>query len=423
MLSKADLTVDVDLLSEEAVRDPYPQYIWLREYAPVHWNARLGAWVLTEYDDVRAAFRDARLSSDRVSPVYAKRRERDEDATATRVGAILSRWIVFNDPPAHTRLRKLVEYAFRPRAVERMDAIVQDIVDEYVDVVVAPGAPPDEAAATRESKHFDFVSAFAEPLPVRVIASMLDVPTEYHAPMARWSDEIVTLVFGARGVADREQRAAEGLEAFASLVETLLAERRAHPGEDLISDLVSAQERGDTLSDDEIIATCVLLLFAGHETTRNLLANGLKVMLEDGEAWAALCQAPDRAPDAVEEVLRFDGPIKSMWRLAAEPAVYQKVEMAPGDRVLLIQSAANRDAKRFNNPEKFLLERPANRHVAFGYAIHYCLGAAIARLEGTLAFKALAERVPSIKLATQHFDYEPFIVSRTVKSLPVNVSV
>ena len=137
MPSKADLTVDVDLLSEEAVRDPYPQYIWLREHAPVHWNPRLGAWVLTEYDDVRAAFRDMRLSSDRVSPVYAKRRERDEDATAARVGAILSRWIVFNDPPAHTRLRKLVEYAFRPRAVERMDAIVQDIVDEYVDAVVA----------------------------------------------------------------------------------------------------------------------------------------------------------------------------------------------------------------------------------------------------------------------------------------------
>lgn len=418
-MNKADLTIDVDLLSPEAVRDPYPQYIWLREHAPVHWNERLGAWVLTHYDDVRAAFRDMRLSSDRVSPVYAKRRQRDEDATAARVGAILSRWIVFNDPPAHTRLRKLVEYAFRPRAVQRMDTIVQNIVDEYVDVVLAEDAVTVTAGGSRP---FDFVSLFAEPLPIRVIAGMLDVPSEYHASMARWSDEIVALVFGARGVADREQRAAEGLQAFAGLVERLLVERRAHPGEDLISDLICAQERGDTLSDDEIIATCVLLLFAGHETTRNLLANGLKVMLEDGDAWAALCQAPDRANDAVEEVLRFDGPIKSMWRLAGEPAAYQEVEIAPGERVLLVQSAANRDAKRFENPEKFLLERPANRHVAFGYAIHYCLGAAIARLEGTLAFKALAERVPSIQLATHQFDYEPFIVSRTVKSLPVSVS-
>ena len=194
-----------------------------------------------------------------------------------------------------------------------------------------------------------------------------------------------------------------------------------HPGEDLISDLVAAEERGDVLEEEEIVATCVLLLFAGHETTRNLLANGLKAILEHGAARAALGSDPSRMEDAVEEILRFDGPIKAMWRQVVEPVEYGGRRIEPGERLLLVQAAANRDPRRFEAPETFDIFRGSNRHVGFGYSIHYCLGAAIARLEGTLGLGAFLERFPHASLATDRVEWDPLILSRSLKRLPIRL--
>ena len=237
-----------------------------------------------------------------------------------------------------------------------------------------------------------------------------------------WSEDILTLVFGGgMHSPDRHERAERSLREFSEFLRGVIAERRVRPGEDLISDLVAAEERGEVLEEEEIVATCVLLLFAGHETTRNLLASGLKAILEHDAARAALVSDPARMPDAVEEILRFDGPTKAMWRQVVEPVEYGGQRIEPGERLLLVQASANRDPRRFEAPDAFDVTRRSNRHVGFGYSIHYCLGAAIARLEGALGLGAILERFPDASLATDNFEWDPLILSRSLKRLPVRL--
>jgi len=287
-------------LSDVAAPHPYSYLAGLREAAPLHHDEQLGGWLLLRYDDVRAAFRDSRLSADRITPYFERLRARGAAERERTTFEVLTRWIVFTDPPRHTRLRKLVEYAFRPRAVERMRGWIASLVDELVEDL-------------GEEREFDFVDRFASPLPVRVICDLFGVSPESRNDLTRWSEDILVLVFGAMHSADRHERAERSLREFSEFLCGVIAERRVHPGDDLISDLVAAEERGDVLDEEEIVATCVLLLFAGHETTRNLLANGLKAILEHGPARAALAADPSRMPATVEEILRFDGPTKAMW--------------------------------------------------------------------------------------------------------------
>ena len=397
-----------EMLAAHAVADPYSHFAALREAAPLYRDERLGAWLVLRYDDVRAAFRDSRLSSDRVNPYFERRRARGDTGHERTTYEVLTRWIVFTDPPRHTRLRKLVDYAFRPRAVERMRGWIASLVDELVDEL-------------GDEREFDFVERFASPLPVRVICDLFGVPHESRNDLTRWSEDILTLVFGAMHSADRHERAERSLREFSGFLRDVIAERRSRPGEDLVSDLVAAEERGDVLEEEEIVATCVLLLFAGHETTRNLLANGLKAILEHDAAREALAGDPSRMPDAVEEVLRFDGPLKAMWRQATEPVTYGGRRIEPGERVLLVQASANRDPRRFEDPETFDIARRSNRHVGFGYSIHYCLGAAIARLEGTLGLGAFLERFPNVSLATETFEWDPLVLSRSLKRMPIRI--
>ena len=397
-----------ELLSDHAVADPYSHFACLREAAPLYRDERLGAWLVLRYDDVRAAFRDSCLSADRVSPYFQRRRAHGAVERERATFDVLTRWIVFTDPPRHTRLRKLVDYAFRPRAVERMRGWIASLVDELVEEL-------------GDEREFDFMERFANPLPVRVIGDLFGVPRENRGDLTRWSEDILTLVFGAMHSADRHERAERSLREFSGFLRGVIAERRTHPGEDLVSDLVAAEERGDVLEEEEIVATCVLLLFAGHETTRNLLANGLKAILEHDAARTALASDPSGMPGAVEEVLRFDGPTKAMWRQVVEPVEYGGQRIEPGERVLLVQASANRDPRRFEAPETFDIARGANRHVGFGYSIHYCLGAAIARLEGSLGLGAFLKRFPRTSLATDNFEWHPLILSRSLKQLPIRV--
>ena len=397
-----------ELLSDRAVADPYSHFACLREAAPLYRDERLGAWLVLRYDDVRAAFRDSRLSADRVSPYFERRRANGHPEREGATFEVLTRWIVFTDPPRHTRLRKLVDYAFRPRAVERMRGWIASLVDELVEEL-------------GDEREFDFMERFANPLPVRVIGDLFGVPRENRSDLTRWSEDILTLVFGAMHSADRHERAERSLREFSGFLRGVIAERRTHPGEDLVSDLVAAEERGDVLEEEEIVATCVLLLFAGHETTRNLLANGLKAILEHDAARTALASDPSGMPGAVEESLRFDGPTKAMWRQVVEPVEYGGQRIEPGERVLLVQASANRDPRRFEAPETFDVARGANRHVGFGYSIHYCLGAAIARLEGSLGLGAFLKRFPRASLATDNFEWHPLILSRSLKQLPIRV--
>ena len=401
------MAIDDDLLSPQAVADPYSYFAVLRTEDPVHWNERHGSWVLTRYDDVLAGFRDPRLSSDRVvRAIESKTSACDRDTLEPTVRN-LSRWMVFLDPPDHERLRGLVSRAFSPRAIQSLRTRIEHVVAELLDAA--------------DGGRMDVVGDFASVLPATVIAEMLGVPVADHERFKAWSDDIGDVVFGALGDAGRYKRAREGFVALDGYFRDLIGRYRREPQDNLITALVRAEQRGDVLTEDEVVSTCTLLLFAGHETTTDLLANGVLALLRHPDQMERLREEPWLVPSAVEEFLRYDGPSKLQVRRVVREVELRGKRLRPGDRVLLAQCAANRDPEVFHEPDRLDVARPDNRHVGFGYGIHFCLGASLARLEAQAAFDALV-RLPSLTLDTDSVRWRPELLSRTLVSLPVSIS-
>jgi cytochrome P450 len=395
----------IDLLGREAVADPYATFGRLREQDPVHWSASHRSWVITRYDDVAAAFVDARLSSDRVRAIYDSKLSDAERTARAPTFEVLSDWMVFKDPPDHTRLRNLVKRAFTPRAIQALEPRIAGVVEYVLDT-----APRGE---------LDIVRDVAYPIPAMVIADMLGVPAEDRDLFRAWSDDITTLVFeGARTDADR-LRAQRGLTALSEYLGELVRRNRAEPGENLISALVRAREDDDTLTEHEIVNTCTLLLFGGHETTTNLLANGFLALVRNPGEADLLRADPSLARSAVEELNRYDGPAKMVVRRAGEAFELRRRRIDAGSRVLLVQCAANRDPRRFEDPDRLDLRRAENRQLGFGYGIHYCLGAPLARLEAQLALPRMLERLPDPELLVDEPEYQPVLLTRALTRLPI----
>ncbi len=400
------MLVQDDLLAPEVLRDPYAYFARLRQLDPVHWNDRWGGWLVTRYDHVVRAFRDpARLSSDRMAHFQQELSPHDQERLHVLI-RYFSRWLVFTDPPYHTRVRMLVNKAFTPTSVERLRPRVRAIVSELQDRVEHRG-------------HMEFIRDFAFHLPVIVISEYLGVPPQDREAVKEWSDETSRIFFIRADDPQRRERSQAGLVRLLEYFEPLIHERRRHPREDLISALVQAEERGDLLSHDELLATCTVLLFAGHETTTNLLANGLLALLRHRDQWELLARDPSLASSATEELLRYDGPVKATFRWARVDVELGGKTLRAGDRMLLVLASANRDPERFPHPDRLDITRNPNPHVAFGHGIHVCLGAPMARLEGQEAFAALAQRFPGMRLATDQLEYHPTIVSRALAELPV----
>ncbi len=396
---------DVDLLSAEAIRDPYAFFGHLREHDPVHWNAAHKSWVITRYDDVAAGFLDRRLSSDRVEAIYSTKLSAEEQVRRAPTYEVLSDWMVFKDPPAHTRLRNLVKTAFTPRAVQALAPRITEIIDHVLDL------PP--------SGTVDVVGDIAYPIPAMVIAEMLGVPAEDRELFRAWSNDITMLIFeGARDEEDR-RIAQDGLTALADYLRGLVDDHRRSPREDLMSALLSSAVDDESLTEDEIVHTCVLLLFGGHETTTNLLANGYLALLRRPDQARLLLDEPDLAESAVEELNRFDGPAKLVVRRAAEDLEIRGQHIAAGQRVLLVQASANRDARRFADPDAVDLRRGDNRNVAFGFGIHYCLGAPLARLEAQIALPRMLRRLTDAEIAGDELVYQPLLLTRGLTRLPI----
>jgi cytochrome P450 len=395
----------IDLLGREAVADPYATFGRLREQDPVHWSASHRSWVITRYDDVAAAFVDARLSSDRVRAIYDSKLSDAERTARAPTFEVLSDWMVFKDPPDHTRLRNLVKRAFTPRAIQALEPRIAGVVEYVLDT-----APRGE---------LDVVRHVAYPIPAMVIADMLGVPAEDRDLFRAWSDDITTLVFeGARTDADR-LRAQHGLTALSEYLGELVRRNRAEPGENLISALVRAREDDDTLTEHEIVNTCTLLLFGGHETTTNLLANGFLALVRNPGEAELLRADPSLARSAVEELNRYDGPAKMVVRRAGEAFELRGRRIDAGSRVLLVQCAANRDPRRFEDPDRLDLRRAENRQLGFGYGIHYCLGAPLARLEAQLALPRMLERLRDPELLVDEPEYQPVLLTRALTRLPI----
>jgi cytochrome P450 len=396
------MPLEFDLLAPEVVADPHPAFAHLREKDPVHWSARHRAWVLTRYDDVNALFRDLRLSSDRASPLARP----DEDGIGgdDPVVSVLSRWMVFKDPPDHTRIRRALRPVFTPPAIEALRPMVERVVDELLD-----GLPEEP----------DFLTEFAVPLPALVIAELLGIPREDQDRFRSWSQGLATLVF-ASGLPDRHRRGREALTALARYLGEQLAQRRAEPADDLLGTLATLQAAGE-LTAGEATANAVLLLFAGHETTTGLLANGLAALLANPEQLERLRAERSLMPSAVEELLRYEGPSKLMPRWAVQEVELRGRRIACGDLVYLVQAAANRDPSHFADPDRLDLARDPNPHLGFGYGLHYCLGAPLARLETAIALSRLLERRARIELSGDQPRWRPNLMGRAVESLDVRL--
>lgn len=401
------MIADRSFLDPDLVTDPHPYLHRLRAEDPVHWTDHHQAWLLTRYDDVASAFLDTRLSSERVGSLLPLEPTAEERETFDPIYRMLGNWMVFTDPPAHSRLRRLARAAFTGRTVERMRPIVESVVDALIDDLA-------------RRRHVDFVRAFAYPLPATVIAHLLGVPESDLGRLKQWSDDVATIVFGASDRVGRRDRAPRGLVAVERYFRVLLDRYRREPADNLLSDLARAEEKGDVLSSDEVVATCVLLLFAGHDTTANLLATGVFHLDRNPDERWRLRQDRNLAASAVEELLRYDGPTKMQVRIAKEGVELGGKNIRAGQRLLLCQAAANRDPERFAEPDHLDLARSDNDHIAFGLGIHHCLGAPLARLEGQIAFAALAERLPGLRVVESP-EWRPTILGRGLSGLPVSV--
>jgi cytochrome P450 len=393
-----------DLLSDEAVNQPAAYYEKLRGQDPVHWNPRWNGWVLTSYADVAAGFRDhQRLSSDRFAGPFGQQLSAVSSDYQALFG-FLSKFFVWKDQPYHTRVRALVNRAFTPRSVEALRPRVRALVTELTE-------------SLRGAGETDFLAGFAFTLPVVVIGDYLGVPAEGRQDLRRWAEDLGAVIFVSGNDADRLRKGEQAMEQLAAFLRPVIAARRAEPREDLLSGMVAAQERGDFLSEDEVLANAILMVFAGHETTMNLLANGMVAFGRFPDQWDRLRADPALAATATEEILRYDGPIRAMARWAREPLRIRDREIAVGDRVLLAQYAANHDPAQFADPETVDVSRWPNRHTTFGQGIHTCLGAPLARLEAQEAFTALAASFPRFEVAEDTLRYNPNIVSRSLTRL------
>jgi cytochrome P450 len=399
----------IDLASPGFKTVAYGYYARLRQEAPVHPVRLPGgqtAWLVTRYADVVAALRDPRLVKDRRNVAAP-----GEPARQPWVPAFLRplmQNMLDRDPPDHTRLRALVHRAFTPRRVEELGGRVQAITDELLD------------AAGRRGR-IDLVRDFALPLPATVIAELLGVPAADRHRFHRWSRRIVA----SDPTGWRMLRAVPSVLAFLRYIRGLVRARKAAPRDDLVSALVQAEEAGDQLTEDELTAMIFLLLVAGHETTVNLIGNGVLALLRNPEQMARLRRQPDLIGPAVEELLRYSGPLEmATERYAREDLGIAGATIPRGALVLAVLASANRDESQFAAPDELDLGREPNRHVAFGYGIHHCLGAPLARLEGRTAIGTLLQRFPRLRL-----DGDPAsptwrrgLVLRGVDALPVTLA-
>jgi len=381
--------------------DPYPFYRRLREKEPVH-QTPMGFWVLTRYDDCVAALRDPRFGREEFQQLLTAVYGDDTEKT------VLPRSMLFRDPPDHTRLRGLVSKAFTPRTIEVMRGHIQGIVDRLLDRALTQGG-------------MDVIEDLAYPLPVTVICEMLGVPVDDHTSIRGWSADIARSLDAIGLPSDQSivDRGRTARRALADYFRALVPERRAKPQADLLSGLLAAEEQGDKLTEPEVIAMCLLLFIAGHETTVNLIGNGTLALLRHPDQLAQVQADPALVPNAIEELLRYDSPVQRTARITTADVDIAGHAIGKGSMVVTALGAANRDPAQFADPDRLDVTRRDVRHISFGYGIHFCLGAPLARVEGQIALGTLLRRAPGLALAETSPEWRESSVLRGLKRLRV----
>jgi cytochrome P450 len=387
--------------------DPYPLFARMRDEDPCHWSPRLRSWVLTRYADVKAMCLDRDgVSSDRLRPYFASL-PGSETARITDIIRYLSLWMVFKDPPEHTRLRRLIGKVFSTRAMQAMRPRVEQIAAHLL-----------QGLDGREQ--IDLVADYAGPLPCLVIMAMLGVPTASLAEVKRMSDEIALFIGSSRTSPEKYDTAEAATREMAAFFSSLIAQRRSQPQDDALSELVHLRDGDDALSDDELVGTCIMMLFAGHETTTNHIANGLLALMRFPAEMARLRADPGLAAAAVEELLRYDGPSGAQVRIVQREQSLHGKTLQQGQRVFMMLNAANRDPRAYDDPDRLDLGRDGVPHLSFGYGTHICIGFPLARTEGAVALPALLQRYARLE-PTAEPEWINSLVFRGMKALPVKV--
>jgi len=396
-----------DLFAPEVIADPYTYFGHLRETDPVHWNPRAEMWIVTRYEDLvwlvrhHELFSSAVIKTDRRPPHPPI--DAEDGPLFDRVKEFRSDQLVEHDRPSHLSMRSAVHEYFTPQAMESWRPFVRAAVAELLDEAEPEG-------------RMDVLESLAAPLPVRVITQMMGVPEEDREHLRHLADR---LLYINRGEPNRMKLLMEGIEGMIEYVSPKVDERAATPSDDFISVLAAAEKEG-VFTRHQVLVNTALLLFAGHETTMNLICNGTLALIRHPDQWEQLRADPaGAARTATEECLRYDPPVKSTQRIAAQDVERHGQTIRRGDRIRWIMAAANRDPRAFDDPDRFDIRRKPNPHVSFGVGIHYCLGASLARIEGQEVFRALAERFGSLRLETEQLEYAPSIQFRSLTSLPV----
>jgi cytochrome P450 len=393
--------------------NPYADYAWFREHDPVHfgepdWPQGLPAVSLFRFDDVNAILKNPNVGVEGWR-LAAEVRDPDEPAPeATPYGAVARKFMLFNDPPDHTRLRRVANMAFTPRQVAKLRPDIERIAQDLVSAMLASDQP------------IDLIRDFSYPLPVLVIGKILGVPEVDLPKFRHWASVLAASIdFEFEELAELQEQSNQSALELYEYLSALMQERKAEPKDDLVSQLVQAETDDGRMGHDELVATAILLLFAGHETTTNLIGNGTLAMLHHPEQWELLVNDPSLATPAVEELLRYESPVQLTTRVAFADIEVGGVTIPRGTQNLILLGSANRDPAVFDDPDRLDIRRDVKRTMAFGMGIHFCLGSPLARMEGEIAFDTLVRTVPTLRLLSETPNWRPGAVLHGLRELPV----
>jgi len=410
----SSLPLQFDPTDRAVINNPFPVFARLQQEAPIHWSDTARGWVVTRYEDCKAVLLDKRYSSSRIEPFFDSLGA-EQRAKLAGLESSVGLWAVFLDPPEHTRLRRLLNRGFTSRAVNGMAPRIAEIVHELIDELA-------------DKPQIDFIRDIAYRIPAAVIMEMMGAPRSEIENFKLWSDDIGLFVGGSKVTPEKYARAEAATLQMCDAFRELITDRRRNPREDMITDLVRAEDEGQVLDEQELIATCVMLLFAGHETTGNLFGTGMYHFLHHLDQFEDLRLNPELADNAVEEILRYDGPNGAMTRVASEDMELGGHTIRKGKRVFVMLNAANRDPELFADPQTFDIRRKPNGSAAigqfaFGHGIHFCIGAPLARLEGRIALPIFADRIRNPKLIGGEPDWIDSLNFRGLTQLPMSCEI
>jgi pimeloyl-[acyl-carrier protein] synthase len=399
----ADLSL-CQLFDPAVLADPYPLYRQMRERDPVHWDPFLHAWVVTRYSEVSTVLHG--FSANRIrTPEQLSAMGCDG---LNPIARVMIKQLLFMDAPSHTRLRGLAATAFSPRRIELLRVHIHEIAGRLIDGILA-----------KDRGRLDVIADFAEPFPAIVTAEMLGVPVADHAQLKDWSADFAEMLGNLQQNSERAPRLLRSLEDMLRYFRAAVRENETRPTEGLIYSLMTAEVDGGRLTEEEVVANSILTMIGGQETTTNLIGNGLLMLLRHPREMEHLTQNPALIPSAVEEMLRYDSPVQHTARIAPADGMLGGKQIRKGQSVIPVLAAANRDPERFPDPDRLDLERKDNRHLAFGWASHFCFGAPLARMEGQIAFEALLRRLPELALEDgAELHWRENLGLRGLKSLP-----